>query len=466
MEETKREFAPKLTKEQYKKNFNDIKPPLNIDSAIVEANRCLYCYDAPCITACPTGIDIPSFIKKITTRNFKGSARVILESNIMGGTCARVCPVETLCEGSCVYNHLEQPPIDIGRLQRFSTDWLFDNKIQLFERLPDNGKKVAVIGAGPSGLSCAHGLSKLGYQVTIFEGKDLAGGLNTLGLADYKITTEFALDEVKYVTDLGGIDIRYNTWVGRDIDINDLLKDYDAVYIGTGLGTTPKLRVPGEDLPGVLDAIEFIEDLKRGPHDRIDVGNTVAVVGAGNTAIDAATQAKRLGAKKVYVIYRRTQKEMPAYEYEYGLALKDECEFLWQTNPTKIIGDTHVTGIELVRMELGEPDASGRRSPRPSPGSEFVVPVDMVIKSLGQKPYESFLSSIEGLKLDWGKVVVNQAMQTSVPKLFAGGDCINGGKETVNATQDGKIAARGIHKMIFGEKETEAETMVVSEGEI
>lgn len=446
-----KKIAPKLSQEHYQKNFKDIKPPLNRDSAIAEANRCLFCYDAPCITACPTKIDIPSFIKKIATQNFKGSAKVILESNIMGGTCARVCPVETLCEGSCVYNGLDQKPIDIGRLQRFSTDWLMGSDIKLFERKPDNGKKVAVIGAGPSGLSCAHNLSRMGYQVTVFEGKDLGGGLNTFGLADYKITRDFALEEVDFVTEIGGIDIKYNTWIGRDVQFDDLMKDYDAVYLGAGLGTTPKLRVPGEDLDGVVDAIEFIEDLKRGPYDKIDIGKTVAVIGAGNTAIDAATQAKRLGADKVYIVYRRTQKEMPAYEYEYGLALKDECEFLWQTNPTRIVGEDHVTGIELIRMALGEPDASGRRVPAPVPGSEFIVPVDMVIKALGQKPYESFLSTIDGLMLDWGKVVVNSAMQTSVPKLFAGGDCINGGKETVNAVQDGKMAAFGIHKMIFGE---------------
>ena len=325
------------------------------------------------------------------------------------------------------------------------------NDVRLFERKPDNGKKVAVIGAGPSGLSCAHNLSRMGYQVTVFEGKDLGGGLNTFGLADYKITTEFALQEVEFVTELGGIEIKYNTWIGRDVQINDIINEYDGVYIGAGLGTTPKLRVPGEELDGVVDAIEFIEDLKRGPYQKIDVGSTVAVVGAGNTAIDAATQAKRLGAEKVYIVYRRTQKEMPAYEYEYGLALKDECEFLWQTNPTRIVGEDHVTGLELIRMELGEPDSSGRRVPAPVQGSEFILPVDMVIKALGQKPYESFLGSIPDLRLEWGRVVVNSAMQTSVPKLFAGGDCINGGKETVNAVQDGKMAAFGIHKMIFGE---------------
>ena len=445
-----KKIAPKLSHEQYKHNFKDIKPPLNLDSAISEANRCLYCYDAPCIVACPTKIDIPSFIKKIATQNFKGSARVILESNIMGGTCARVCPVETLCEGSCVYNDLAQKPIDIGRLQRFSTDWLMDNRSKLFERQPDNGKKVAIIGAGPSGLSCAHKLSQFGYQVTVFEGKDLGGGLNTFGLADYKITTEFALQEVDFVTEIGGIDIKYNTWVGKDVKMEDIINEYDAVYIGIGLGTTPKLRVDGEDLDGVVDAIEFIEELKRGPKEKVDVGSTVAVIGAGNTAIDAATQAKRLGAEKVYIVYRRTQKEMPAYEYEYGLALKDECEFLWQTNPVKIVGDDCVTGIELVRMALGEPDASGRRVPSPVAGSEFILEVDMVIKALGQKSYESFLSSIPDLKLNWGKVIVNEDMQSSVSKIFAGGDCINGGKEAVNAVQDGKIAAQGIHKMIFG----------------
>lgn len=446
-----RNLASKLSEAEYAERFADIKPPLSLDAALAEANRCLYCYDAPCITACPTSIDIPSFIKKIATENFKGSARVILESNIMGGTCARVCPVEILCEGSCVYNDIpEAEPIDIGRLQRFATDWLFDKELQIFERQPDNGKKVAVVGAGPSGLSCAHRLAMLGYQVTVFEGKEKAGGLNLYGLAAYKVDNEFVGEEVDYITAIGGIEIKFGQWIGKDITVEQLLTDYDAVYLGMGLGVTPKLNIPGEDLPGMHDAIEFIEQLRKDPTS-IQIGKTVAVVGAGNTAIDAATQAKRLGADKVYIIYRRTVKEMPANEYEYGLALDDACDFLWQTHPVKVLGNEFVTGLECVRMELGEPDDSGRRSPRVVPGSEFVLPLDMVIKSLGQKAYESFLTDIPGLETKWGRVVVNENFQSSLPKLFAGGDCINGGKETVNAVADGRDAALGIHKMIFGE---------------
>lgn len=451
MKRKKINIAEKLSFDEYLLNFADIKEPLNLDGAIAEANRCLYCYDAPCITACPTEIDVPSFIKKIATSNFKGSARVIMESNIMGGTCARVCPVDNLCEGACVYNGMGQKPIEIGRLQRFSTDWLFENNMQLFSRAPDNGKKVAVIGSGPAGLSCAHGLSRKGYRVTVFEAKEAPGGLNVFGLADYKTKPEFARKEILYLLEIGGIEIKYNTSIGKDIKIEELLKDFDAVFIGIGLGTTPPLNVPGENLEGVVDAIEFIEDLKRGPYERIDVGKTVAVIGCGNTAIDAATQSKRLGAEKVYIVYRRTKNEMPAFEFEYELALKDECEFLWLTNPVKILGDHVVEGLELVRMELGEPDASGRKSPKPVPGSEFVIPVDMVIKSLGQVYYDTFIASMPELKISRGKIPVNENMQTSIPKLFAGGDCINGGKETVNATQDGKLAAAGIHKMIFGE---------------
>jgi len=446
-------IAAKRTAAEYARCFADIKPPLSRDAALAEANRCLYCYDAPCIAACPTEIDIPTFIKKIATENTKGSARVILESNIMGGTCARVCPVDILCEGACVYNDIpEAEPIDIGRLQRYATDWLFDKDIQVFERGPDNGKKVAVLGAGPSGLSCAHRLSTLGYQVTVYEGKPDAGGLNLYGLAAYKVNNEFVAKEVEYITEIGGIDIKFNHWVGKDVQIAELIENFDAVFIGMGLGVTPKLNVPGEDLDGVVDAIEFIEELRIKPLEQVDVGKTVAVVGAGNTAIDAATQAKRLGADKVYIIYRRSQQEMPANDYEYALALKDECEFLWQTNPVGIVGeDGAVVGIECVRMALGEPDESGRRRPVPVAGSEFLLPVDMVIKSLGQTPYSDLLAGIENLKTQWGKVVVDpDTLQTSVPKLFAGGDCVNGGKETVNAVQDGKLAALGIHKLIQG----------------
>ena len=449
-----RNIAAKRSDAEYSRCFADIKPPLSLDAALTEANRCLYCYDAPCITACPSDIDIPTFIKKIASENFKGSARVILESNIMGGTCARVCPVEILCEGACVYNDIpEAKPIDIGRLQRFSTDWLFEKGEQVFTRQPDNGKNVAVIGAGPSGLSCAHRLSLLGYQVTVFEAKENAGGLNRYGLAAYKVNNEFVNAEIDFITEIGGIEIKYNQRVGRDVAIAQLLKDYDAVFMGVGLGVTPKLNIPGEELDGVYDAIEFIEHLRTHKLSEVDVGETVAVVGAGNTAVDAATQAKRLGASKVYIIYRRSQTEMPANIYEYGIALKDECEFLWQTNPVSIRGENGaVTGIECVKMELGEPDDSGRRRPIPMAGSEFVLPLDMVIKSLGQVSYSDLWAGIENLETKWGRVVVNpDTMESSVPGLFAGGDCINGGKETVNAVQDGKIAALGIHKTLFGE---------------
>lgn len=451
MKKNKLNIAEKLTFDEYLLNFADIKPPLNLDSAIAEADRCLFCYDAPCISACPTGIDVPSFIKKIATRNFKGSAKVIMESNIMGGTCARVCPVQNLCEGACVFNGMEQKPIEIGRLQRFSTDWLFENKIQLFERAPDNGKKIAVIGSGPAGLSCAHSLSRKGYKVTVFESKDAPGGLNVFGLAEYKTKPEFARNEILYLLEIGGIEIKYHALVGKDVQMQELLNDFDAVFIGIGLGKTPPLNIPGENMEGVIDAIEFIEDIKRGPYHKVDVGKKVAVIGCGNTAIDAATQSKRLGAEKVYIVYRRTKNEMPAFEHEYELALKDECEFYWLTNPVKVIGEHVVEGLELIRMELGEPDASGRKSPRPIPGSEFVLPVDMVIKSLGQVYYDTFIASMPELKIKGGKITVDENMQTSIPKLYAGGDCINGGKETVNATQDGKLAAMGIHKMIFGD---------------
>lgn len=295
----------RLPENQYAENFGDIHPPFeNKEAALVEANRCIFCYDAPCTKSCPTSINIPKFIKQITTDNIKGSAHTIFVSNIFGGGCSRVCPVEKLCEGNCVYNLLDKKPIEIARLQRWSTDKAIRDKWKLFDRKESSGKKVAIVGAGPAGLSCAHVLSREGIDVTVFEKESKGGGLMTYGIAAYKVTPTFCEDEVDFITSLGGIDIKYDHALGKEVTLEQLQKDYDAVYLGIGVGLANRLNIPGEDLDGVADAISFIYDIRTKGFSNVPVGDKVAVIGMGMTAIDAATQAKRLGAKEVTMVYR------------------------------------------------------------------------------------------------------------------------------------------------------------------
>ena len=311
----------RLTEKQYTQNFSDIHPPFETkDAALVEANRCLFCYDAPCMKSCPTGIDVPKFIKQITTDNLKGSAHTIFVSNIMGAGCSKVCPVEKLCEGACVYNLMEEEAIPIAKLQRYSTEKALANNWQLFKRKESNGKKVAIVGAGPAGLSCAHVLAREGVDVTIYEKEKEGGGLMTYGIAAYKVTPQFCKDEVDYILSIGGIEIKYNQELGKNISLNDLQKKYDAVYLGFGVGLARQLDIPGEELEGVVDAIGFIYDIRSKDYSKVPVGDKVAVIGMGMTAIDAATQAKRLGAKEVTMLYRRTQEEMPCTQVEIGRA--------------------------------------------------------------------------------------------------------------------------------------------------
>ncbi len=433
----------RLSEEQYKENFSDIKPPFdNKEAALVEANRCLFCYDAPCTKSCPTSIDIPKFIKQITTDNIKGSAHTIFVSNILGGGCARVCPVEKLCEGSCVYNLLNEPPIPIARLQRYSTDPAIENKWELFHRKAEIPVKVAVVGAGPAGLSCAHVLSREGINVTIFEKESKGGGLMTYGIAAYKVTPESCQDEVDYITSLGGIDIKYNQTLGVDFSLDDLQRDYDAVYLGIGVGLANKLNIPGEDLEGVEDAIRFIYDLRSHPLNKIAVGDRVAVIGMGNTAIDAATQSKRLGAKEVTMVYRRTSAEKTCTQHELDIALLDGCSMLWLASPKEILGTNgKVSALVCDLMKLGAPDKSGRPSPEPT-GETVTLEVDMVIKATGQSPYIDLVSE---MKLDnqRGRITANKTA-TNISSVFAGGDCVNGGKEAVDAVQAGKDGAAAI----------------------
>lgn len=443
-------IAPKLTPEQYEENFAEIHPPFTSNTAVAEANRCLYCFDSPCTKACPTHIDIPTFIKKIATGNLKGSAKTIFRANWIALTCAKACPVDVLCEGACVYNGRGEEPIQIGRLQRYAIDAYFERGMApLFTTAPKNGKSIGVIGAGAAGLACAAEAALMGYDVTIYDANPKPGGLNTWGIAPYKTTQADALNEVKLVQSFG-VTIRSGVRIGEQVSIGTLTEQHDAIFLGIGLGASTRMNIPGEDLPGVVDALDFIEQVTSRQWRSVDVGKRVAVIGAGNTAIDAVTEAKRLGADQVMILYRRTRVEMPAYAFEYELAKSDGVIFHFLTAPTRIIGNGQVEAIECRKMDLGEPDEKGRRKPVPIPGSEFQIPVDMVITSVGQNLEESFISQISGLKTARGRIVVDpETLQTTNPQFFAGGDCINGGKEVVNAAADGKKAAHGIDKWIF-----------------
>jgi dihydropyrimidine dehydrogenase (NAD+) subunit PreT len=434
----------RLTVEEYHMNFSDIHPPFeNHSAALVEANRCLFCYDAPCTKSCPTGINVPKFIKQITTENIKGSAHTIFSANIMGGGCSKVCPVEKLCEGACVFNLMEEEPIPIAKLQRYSTEKAIGNNWQFFERKPSIGKKVAIVGAGPAGLSCAHALSREGVDVTIYEKESKGGGLMTYGIAAYKVTPEFCEEEVNYILAIGGIEVKYNQELGKNISLADLQQNYDAVYLGFGVGIARQLDIKGEELEGVVDAISFIYDIRTKGYPNIPVGDKVAVIGMGMTAIDAATQAKRLGAKEVTLVYRRTQEEMPCTEAELNIAKLDGCEIIWLASPKEVLGAAgKVTELVCNIMQLGEPDASGRRAPVDT-GQTLVLPVDMVIKAAGQIPFEGLVAQNQ-IANNKGKVAIDGNTATNIPGVFAGGDCVNGGKEVVDAVQAGKDGAKAI----------------------
>lgn len=436
---------------QIEENFAEINPAMTPAEAGVEANRCLYCYDAPCMHACPTHIDVPAFIKKIASGNLTGSARVIFDANPIGATCARVCPVEVLCEGACVEKTLLQKPIEIGRLQRYATDHALKSDRQIFTKGSPNGKSVGIVGSGPAGLSCASYLARLGYDVTVYERRPQAGGLDTYGMAEYKMPQDVSLSEVEHIAKIG-VKFLVNTEIispsGGEETLGEvstvsfeLVREWhDAIFLGTGLGTTNDLNIPGEDLEGVYDALHFIERIKTRDWKSVPLGRVVVVIGAGNTAIDAVTQAKRLGAERVIMVYRRTEKDASAYAYEMEMARKDGIEFVWQAAPIGILTGEGETALSL-RCEKTDGSLT-----------LFDIPCDMIVKAVGQQKMRGFFEKVAGIAVDEkGRVVVNEQMQTSDPKIFAGGDCANGGKEAVDAAQMGKLAAMGLHKSLTGE---------------
>jgi glutamate synthase (NADPH/NADH) small chain len=438
----------RLSEPEYRLNFEDIHPPFETrEGALVEANRCLFCYDAPCTKSCPTSIDVPTFIKQISSGNLKGSAKTIFDSNILGAGCSRVCPVEKLCEGACVFNLLEEKPISIARLQRYATEPAIQQKWPLYPRKKNTGKKVAVVGAGPAGLSAAHVLARNGVEVTIYEKEAKGGGLMTYGVAAYKVTPEFCQEEVDYILSVGGIEVKYNQELGKNIQLADLQKQYDAVFLGIGVGIARGLEIPGENMAGVVDAISYIYDIRTKPFNEIPVGDKVVVIGLGMTAIDAATQSKRLGATEVTIVYRRTENEKPCTDEEVDIARLDGCQFVWLAAPKEVIGkDGKVTHLVCSKMKLGEPDASGRRAPVDT-GETITLETDMVIKAAGQIPFENLVTS-NGLLNKNGKVSIEADGSTNLKGIYAGGDCVNGGKEVVDAVQAGKVGAGSILKYL------------------
>ncbi len=425
----------------------------NLDDrlAVYEASRCLMCFDAPCISACPTGINIPEFIYRIKTGNFYGAAKVIRESNIFGGECAYVCPVERLCESKCVRNNLNEEPVAISMLQRFAYE---KERLKGFVKFPTTRpkkKKVAVVGSGPAGLSAAYELARMGYGVTIFESNPAPGGLLFYGILPWKVPWSVPESEIENIKSYG-----VNVITNKKItDLKGLLKEYDAVFVGVGATKSQKLGVPGEDLEDVYPAQEFLSSVAKWlmGHGRAPdlKGKRVAVIGGGDTAIDAACASLRLGADRVYIVYRRSLAEMPAVQYGRNQAREEGVEFLLLTSPVRIIGDKKVKGIECVRMELTEPDASGRRGVKPIKGSEFKFNVDAVIVAIGQKPDEEVLKSY-GVKTDKGLIVVDENFSTSIKGVFAGGDAVNGGETVVEAVAEGKKAATAIDKFLSGGK--------------
>jgi len=432
--------AHRLSPEQCQNNFTDKHPALSAHSAQVEAERCYYCFDAPCTEACPTGIDVPGFIRMISSHNPTGAANLILSENIMGGTCSRVCPVETLCEQSCVRNTDEDRPVTIGLLQRYATDDAISRGDSFFKRVSESGRTVGVVGAGPAGLACAHRLALLGHGVTVYEAREKPGGLNEYGLAAYKMTADFAQKEIEYITAVGGIKMQYGIKVGQDVTFEELRNNHDALFIGVGLAQANTLEIENGDCTGVENAVEYIEALRQSEDlSSLPIGQRVVVIGGGMTAIDIASQARLLGAEEVTIVYRRGQEQMKASlkEQEFAQTIGVQIRHWAQPKALKC-EDNRLTGIVFSTTAEEEGGA----------GTEFELPADMVFKAIGQS-FVSFDSDGLLFNTEQGRLAVDDQRQTSIPGVWAGGDCIAGGDDlAVIAVQDGKIAAQSIHQFL------------------
>ena len=438
----------RLRPDDYARNFGDLHPPLDTHQAFVEADRCYFCYDAPCVTACPTSIDIPLFIREILTGNPKGAAETILSSNILGGMCARVCPTETLCEEACVREAAEGKPVRIGELQRYATDVLMQSGEHPFTRAPSTGKRVAVVGGGPAGLACAHRLAMHGHDVVIYEARAKIGGLNEYGIAAYKTPGDFAQAEVDWLLAIGGITVEIGKALGRDITLAELRRSFDAVFIGLGLSGVNALGLAEEESLGVGDAVDYIAELRQAADlAALPVGRRVVVVGGGMTAIDIASQSKRLGAEDVTIVYRRGPAEMGASEYERELAQTDGVRIKFNAMPKRLVKENgHVAGIVFEYTALRDGKLAGT-------GETFTLDADMVFKAIGQTFAPAAIDGAGGEMpaLQGGRIKVDAERRTSIPGVWAGGDCIFGGKDlTVAAVEDGKQAAESISRALLG----------------
>lgn len=437
--------AGRLSAEEISENFHDKNAPLSRPDALIEADRCYFCYDAPCTTACPTGIDVPQFIQKIRSDNVPGSAHTILSENIMGGMCARVCPTEILCEEACVRNVHSDKPVNIGLLQRYATDPILQNNITLFDRAPSSGKKVAVVGGGPAGLSCAHRLATLGHDVVVFNRDRKPGGLNEYGIAAYKAVNNFAQQEVRWILGIGGIEIRGGTSLGVDITLDELREEFDAVFLGFGLGGVNKLGLANEDVEGVLNAVNYIAELRQAEDKSIlPVGRRVVVIGGGMTAIDVAVQSKQLGSEYVDIVYRRGPEQMGASHHEQELAQTSGVTIRHWAAPKKLLVSDRVSGIEFEKTNLG---ADGELQ---MTGETWSLDADIIFKAVGQSIAGDTLGDVANtIGQERGKLLVNEERKTSLDDVWAGGDCIAGHDDlTVSAVQDGKMAAISIDQYL------------------
>jgi glutamate synthase (NADPH/NADH) small chain len=431
----------RLNAADIERNFADLHPPLTKSEALIAADRCYFCYAAPCTTACPTGIDIPRFIQSIRSGDLEGAAHAILSENIMGGMCARVCPTEVLCEQACVRNVHEEKPVDIGLLQRYATDPVFASGTQLFGRAESSGKRVAVIGGGPAALSCAHRLACLGHEITIMSRDGKLGGLNEFGIAAYKTVDDFAQREVAYILSIGGIEVRTGVALGRELSLAQLCRAYDAVFLAVGLAGVNQLGLESEDLPGVIDAVKYIAELRQAADKtQLPVGRRVVVIGGGMTAIDVAVQSKHLGAEDVTIVYRRGQEQMGASRFEQDLARRSGVRIKHWARPVRLVGKEHVTRVELEYTREG---ADGKLE---GTGETFALNADIVFKAIGQEVAWDELGAASGiLRVNGGRIAVDSNRKTTLDNVWAGGDCVTGGQDlTVTAVQDGKLAAQAI----------------------